>query len=254
MEQGESPAPEYRRGWTRFLQRTEIPLAVYCTIFVTMGMLWLFQDLHPDITMGFFTELLGAAFTLFIIDTLLVRSKVKRWQLVQEHLDYLIARDVNRLRDGLAVRVFGFDPEIAPSGSEGQLEAVREQRARFLTEMAARTPEGIASSLSTAGLFTDTTFAWFDEKANDLWDIFNMRYSEYMDPDLVAMLLRLHTHLKDIGAHIRQYARAETFPDDALYYQTIGVRGASVTIREILVIVNELKRQGYSRPASLEAA
>jgi len=202
MDQEQSPAP--KKNWLRFLDQSEIPLVVYAAIFVTMGLLWIFQNLHPDVTLGFFTELLGAAFTLFIIDTLLVRSKMKRWKIVQEHVDYLIARDVNRLRDGLAVRAFGFDPDIMEMRSEDQLKAVSEQRALLLSAMETKSPDELVSSLSKTSLFTENTYSYLDERASALWDVFNMRYSEYMDPDLVSTLIRLHTHIKDLGGHIRQ--------------------------------------------------
>lgn len=250
MDQRHFPAPT-RDAWWRFFDRSEIPLAVYATIFMTMALLWFFQSLHPDVMMGFFTELLGAAFTLFIVDTLLVQSKTRRWKIVQEHIDYLIARDVNRLRDGLAVRAFGFDPVITGTYSEEQLTAVREQRAALLSAMESKSPEEIGGALSTTNLFTENTYAYLDERASALWDVFNMRYSEYMDPELVSTLIRLHTHTRDLGGHIRQYARATKFPDDAQYYQTIGLRGASVTIGEILKLVNELKRKGYSEAARI---
>jgi hypothetical protein len=226
---------------------------VYAAIFVTMGLLWVFQELHPDVTLGFFTELMGAAFTLFIIDTLLVRSKLKRWKAVQDHVDHLIARDVNRLRDGLAVRAFGFDPIITGEDSVDQFDEVRAQRASFLSELESRSPEELVASLSKTSLFTEDTYRYLDDKASDLWDVFNMRYSEYMDPELVSALIRLHTHIKDLGGHIRQHARASSFPEDAAYYRSIGERGASVSLVEILKMVNELKQQGYSRPAAMWA-
>jgi hypothetical protein len=248
MEQVQNPAPP-SKGWLDVLGRSEIPLAVYGVIFSTMAVLWVFQSLHPDVTLGFFTELLGAAFTLFIIDTLLVRSKVKRWKIVQEHVDYLIARDVNRLRDGLAMRAFGFDPVIKAGRSEDQLHAVREQRAALLSAMEAKSLDELGAALSTKSLFTENTYAYLDEKANALWNIFNMRYSEYMDPELVATLIRLHTHIKDLCGHIRQHGRAAAFPEDAEYYQTIGLQGARLSVLEILKMVNDLKQQGYSREA-----
>ncbi|WBU41268.1 hypothetical protein [Marinobacter alkaliphilus] len=251
MEHKHSPNPPAKKGWLKFLDQSEIPLAVYAVIFITMILLWVFQHLHPDVLMGFFTELLGAAFTLFIIDTLLVRSKIKRWKGVQQHIDYLIARDVNRLRDGLAVRAFGFDPVISGERSEDQVSRVREQRATLLSEMETRSPEEIAACLARASLFTENTYAYLQERAGALWDVFNMRYSEYMDPKLVSALIRLHTHVNDLGGHLRQYARATAFPDDASYYHAIGLQGASVSLREILKMVNELKRQGYSMTASI---
>ena len=251
MDQKNASASEKKRTWSQLFNQTEIPLAVYAAIFSTMALMWIFQRFHEDIMMGFFTELMGAAFTLFIIDTLLVRSKAKRWKIVQEHVDYLIARDVNRLRDGLSVRVLGFDPIINQGDSEVQVNAVREQRSALLAEIETKSVDEIAAALSMESLFSDSTYAYLRERSGALWDVFNMRYSEYMDPELVSTLIQLHTHLNDLGGHIRQYARAETFPDDAAYYQTIGLRGASVSIREIVRMVNELKRQGYSMTASI---
>lgn len=70
--------PVLIRNLATAIERSEIPLAVYGTIFATMALLWIFQAIHPDLTLGLFTELLGAAFTLFIIDSLLVRSKANR--------------------------------------------------------------------------------------------------------------------------------------------------------------------------------
>jgi len=253
LEQNPVSAKPKRSFLSRLLDRSEIPLAVYAAIFLTMGVMWVLQELHPDVMLGFFTELMGAAFTLFIVDTLLVRSKVKRWKIVQEHIDYLISRDVNRLRDGLSVRAFGFDPVIRGESSEDQVEAVREQRAALLTDLETRTLDEIGEAFATVSFFTDNTYAYLQERAGAIWDVLNMRYAEYMDPELVSTLMRLHTHVKDLGGHIRQYARANSFPADADYYQTIGLRGASVSILKILELVNELKRQGYSRPADIEA-
>jgi len=47
------------RGF-RLFDRSEIPLTVYAVIIVTMSLLWIFQAIHPDLTLGLFTELLGA--------------------------------------------------------------------------------------------------------------------------------------------------------------------------------------------------
>ncbi len=236
----------------RLFDRSEIPLTVYAVIIVTMALLWIFQAIHPDLTLGLFTELLGAAFTLFIIDTLLVRSKTKRWKVVREHMDYLIARNINRLRDGLSVRALGFEPDIPAGMSRAQqLAAIRAQRATLLDAVETDSAEQLIPRLAEASLFSDNTYAYLNEKAEDLWDILNMKYSEYMDPELVSSLMRLHTHLKDTCAHLRQYQKAEQFPADAIYYQQIGRLGASVSLLEIVSITNALKRDGYSEPANL---
>ena len=68
---------------------------------------------------------------------------------------------------------------------------------------------------------------------------------------MVSNLVQLHTALKDSSAHLRQYAKAESEPENASYYRQIGRRGAGVSLAEVLRIVNQLKEQGYSEAASL---
>ncbi len=243
------------KSWLDRIAQTDIPLTVYATIFITMALIWIFQDHLPELLVGLFTELLGAAFLLFIIDTLLVRSKTRRWKLVQDHIDYLVARNINRIRDGIAARVFGFNPVIADDlFEEEQLARISEQRSALLTEMEQKGPETIRTQLADQFLFTDSTYIYLNEKAEDLWAILNMKYSEYLDPHLVSALMRLHTHLKDASSHLREYAKADKFPAVASYYHHMGRLGVSVSIAEILVIVNELKRQGYSEQANLSGS
>jgi hypothetical protein len=240
-----------RKGWTTWFSQTEIPLTVYATIFSTMAFIWVFQDHLPELLAGLFTELLGAAFTLFIIDTLLVRSKTKRWKLVQENIDYLIARNVYRLRDGLSARAFGFQPRFESEVSEeGKFKRMREQRADLLENMEELLPEELIKHFSEATLFSENTYSYLNEKAADLWDILNMKYAEYLPPELVSSLIRLHTHVKDASSHLRQYAKAERFPAESDYYHRIGRQGMSLSVLEILKIVNALKLQGYSEPAN----
>ena len=247
-----SPEVPKRKSWLDRIAQTEIPLTVYGVVFTTMALLWIFQEHLPELLVGLFTELLGIAFLIFIIDTLLVRSKTRRWKLVQDHIDYLIARNINQIRDGISARVFGFNPTITEDLSEEeQLVRVSEQRSELLIEMEQIGPEAIRSHLAEPFLFTDSTYSYLNEKAEDLWAILNMKYSEYLDPHLVSMLMRLHTQLKDTSSHVREYAKAEKFPESAAYYKHIGRVGVSVCVSEILALVNELKRQGYSEQAHL---
>lgn len=244
------PQPPPSR-WTRFFQ-SEIPLTVYAAIALTMVGLWIFQELHPDVTLGMFTELAGAAFTLFIIDTLLVRSKAKRWKIVRVHVDYLIGRHINRLRDGMAGRVFGFQPNLATNQPErAQYQAISDQRAAFFSELEGLPAAQFTRRLVDSTLFTEENYAYFNEKAEDLWEILNMKYSEYMEPELVSILMQLHTHIKNVCGHIRQYAKAERYPADARYYKRIGRMGATSSFREIVNLVNRLKQLGYSQSATL---
>lgn len=237
------------------LSRTEIPLAVYVVIFSTMALLWVFQAIHEDLTIGLFTELLGAAFTLFIIDTLLVRAKTHRWKVVRNHVEYLIGRNVNRLRDGVATRAFAFNPGIDPDLSEIEMTAVlREQRAALLTELEALRPDELLQRADERALFTEELYAYFNEKADDLWEIINMKYAEYMEPELVSILIHLHTQLKDSCGHIRQYRKLERFPGREQHYRQVGRMGMGVSLHEVLRLLNRLKRLGYSEVASLEAA
>lgn len=118
----------------RFLH-TDIPIVVYSVVFLTMFMLWRYQA-YNELAIDFFVELGGAAFTLFIVDVLLVRSKSKKWKVVRDELNYLIARNVNRTRDGIATRVFNFNPEIDLSLPEEQyMEELRLKRTDFLNHI-----------------------------------------------------------------------------------------------------------------------
>ncbi|MCP1727407.1 hypothetical protein J2T60_001372 [Natronospira proteinivora] len=240
------------RGRFSFFSRSEIPLAVYLAIFFTMTLLWFIQEVHEELTLGLFTELLGAAFTLFIIDTLLVRAKDKRWRVVRAHVDYLIRRNVNRLRDGVTTRVFHFNPDPAAGASTHErVERARSERGRFLDRMATLEGDDLLAELQENSLFTDNAYSWFNDKANDLWEIINMKYSEYMDPDLVSALIQLHTRLKDVCSHIRQYQKGERFSDSRDHYRQAGRLGVVVSLNEIIQALNSLKRQGYSESASL---
>lgn len=244
--------PSPRKKLCSWFNQTEIPLTVYTTIFSTMALIWVFQDQLPELLAGLFTELLGAAFTLFIIDTLLVRSKVKRWKLVQENIEYLIARNVYRLRDGLSARAFGFQPKFESEILEqDKFKQMREQRAGLLEDMEIQQPGDLVAHFSEKTLFTESTYDYLNEKAADLWDILNMKYAEYLPPEQVSSLIRLHTSIKDAASHLRQYAKAERFPEDAAYYQHIGRQGMALCTSEIIKILNDLKDKGCSEPATV---
>lgn len=143
------------------------------------------------------------AFTLFIIDVLLVRSKGKRWKIVQEDVNYLISRGVNRLRDGVSYRAFNFE------STTDSLSDFRNQRAIFLTQLDALKTADLTDKLNEKILFTEESYDFFNERAADFWEIINMKYSEYLSPILVSQLINLHTSLKDLCAHINQYRKSE---------------------------------------------
>lgn len=240
---------------TAVLSRSEIPLIVYLVIFSTMALLWIFQTIHEELTLGLFTELLGAAFTLFIVDTLLVRAKSKRWKMVRTHVDYLIARNVNRLRDGIATRVFGFNPGIDAALSQAEMtQLIRDQRGELLNELEQSGETRLLQDLDEDTVFSEEVYDYFNEKADDLWEIINMKYSEYMEPELVSLLMRLHTQMKDVCAHIRQYRKGELFSESEAHYHQVGRLGLSVSMHEVIRILNALKANGYSEPPALTLA
>lgn len=240
----------------RFLS-SDLPLLVYGVMGLTIAILFALRSFAPDLSLNMISELLGAAFTLFIIDSLLVRSKTKRWKIVQRQVDYLIARTSNRLRDGIATRVFRFRPEIDPGADEEEnLAAVRRQRAELFDELCTLEPESLEGRIDAGELFTDRTYDYLNEKAEDVWSILNMKYSEYLAPELVSMLMDLHSALKDSAAHIRQYLKADRFTDetDRSYYRHIGEQGIAVSLSIAMRVVNRLKKEGYSEAAPLTAS
>ncbi len=241
-----------KKGFWSLFEQSEIPLIVYLAVFVGVILTWTLRVYNPDLSLNLFSELLGAAFTLFVIDVLLVRSRTKRWKIVREHIDYLIARDVNRIRDGVANRAFSFDPNIESGlALEEQLIQIRDQRNSFLTHLEKQEQEEVISQINKKGLFSEEGYDYFQEKSEDIWNLLNMKYSEYMEPGLVSNLMELHTHLKDICGHIRQFQKADKFPEDRDYYYSIAIRGGGVSLKKILVILNDLKENGYSIAPSL---
>lgn len=233
-----------------FLKFTHIPLIVYGVVGLSMILLWILHRYIGDFAFDLLAEFIGVAFTVFIIDTLLVRSKTRRWKIVQDNMDYLIARNVNRLRDGMATRFFGFVPEIDPKLDAFQNEdEIREQRTGLLSQLATLSDENFSQKITPHELFNKDAYDYLNEKADDIWQIVNMKYSEYLEPELVSLLIDLHTNLKDLCGHIRQHKKSERYTESTGHYRETGTRGASATLRRIVEITNELKNLGYSRPA-----
>ncbi|TVR83414.1 MAG: hypothetical protein EA412_00915 [Chitinophagaceae bacterium] len=226
----------------KIFTKTDVPIVVYLAVIIAMIVTWNIRQ-RFEIAGDFFVELFGVAFTLFIIDILLVSSKSKRWKIVQEDVDYLIARNINRLRDGLAIRAFNFQPDVNHSLT------IREQQANFLTELESLEPKQLETRLYEAELFSTGSYAYFNERSDDLWDVINMKYAEFLPPILVSQLINLHTHLKDVCGHINQYRKSERFKEDQAYYQSAAIKGISYNLKQILHLVNILKKEGYSEPA-----
>lgn len=229
----------------KIFSKYDAPLIVYFSVIIAMIILWRYKDAYDGLAGDFFIELFGIAFTIFIIDVLLVRSKVKRWKIVQEDIDYLISRGVNRLRDGVAYRAFNFESD------SDDLFDLRRQRAEFLTNLETLSPTDLQEKLNEKDLFSDESYEFFNERATDVWDIVNMKYSEYLSPILVSQLINLHTSLKDLCAQINQYRKSERIKNKRDFYRKNAITGISYNLDQILKIVNMLKKEGYSESARI---
>lgn len=229
--------------------KSETPIVIYLAVIGGATIALMLRWWDADLSMNILSEIIGAAFTIFVIDVLLVRSKTRRWKVVQEHIDYLIARNINRIRDGVATRVFNFKPELDGRLREDEvLLAIRVQREKFLNDLSGRTAEKLAQKIDHS-FFTEESYEYFDEKAEDIWKLINMKYSEYLAPPLVSLLIELHTNLMDVCAHIRVYAKSNRFPDEKEYYQAIGISGVANSMKNVIRVVIKLKEEGYSDAA-----
>lgn len=233
----------------KLIKESDTPYIIYLAVFVGVILSLFIKRYHDDLSLNLLSEIIGAAFTLFVIDVLLVRSKTKRWLVVQKHVDYLIARTVNRLRDGLSTRVFAFHPVFTLDTSEDEtLLEIREQRTILFKELSQLDTYDLSGRISRE-LFSEDNYEYLNEKADEVWNVLNMKYSEYLAPPLVLLLIALHSNLKDVCAHIRFYKKSDRFPEEKAYYQSSGIKGAAVNLKEIIRIVNELKEEGYSETA-----
>ncbi|MFN6946000.1 MAG: hypothetical protein ACK4ND_13710 [Cytophagaceae bacterium] len=233
----------------RLFAQSDTPIIIYLVVLLGIGFSLFLRRYHEDLSLNLVSEILGAAFTLFIIDVMLVKTKTKRWRVVQKHVDYLIARNVNRIRDGISTRVFSFHPSLKIEYAEDDIpNQIRIQREALLNDLEDLDTEQLASKINL-DLFSDDNYEYFNEKADDIWSIINMKYSEYLAPQLVHLLIELHTNLKDVCAQIRIYNKSNRYTNEKEYYHKTGLKGAAGHLKEIIRISIILKKQGYSEPA-----
>ena len=132
---------------SKLLEKSDIPVIVFLTVVFSLFFVWRMRKYSPDLSLNLFSELVGVAFTLFIIDTLLVRSKNKLWEIVHVDIDYLISRNINRLRDGIATRAFSFEADVDFSSQDHDQNAkiLSTKRAEFLNELENLSEEEVLS-------------------------------------------------------------------------------------------------------------
>jgi len=235
-----------RKKWWRV---SGTPLIVYLTVILGIVAALMIAPYHDELSLNLVSEIIGAAFIIFVIDVLLVRSKTGQWRVVQEQCEYQIARNVSRIRDGLTFRAFGFRPVIEKGGKNiDQQSNVRAQRDQRLEQLRQMPVDALAAEIKS-NLFSQSNYEYFNEKADEIWNLLNMKHAEFLAPELVAMLMDLHSGLKDICAHIRIFNRAEHFPEERDYYERTGIHGAAHTLSDLVDVLVELKEEGYSEPA-----
>lgn len=213
--------------------------------FIGAGMLY---RIHEDFGIDISIELLGALLTIFIIDSLLLRSKRKRWDVVQDEVEYILARTVNNIRDEILREIFAFKPEI-PSCSEKNLkvieDSIREQRDKRFKEILQMEDEEIFK-IAEDNFLKKGYHDQFSESAEELWRMINTRHSEHLDPEVVDDFLKLHLILRDLHSSIQLYKRQNKEKNDKDFYIRKGGEGVVYNIKECIKVLIRLKKRGYS--------
>ena len=143
-----------------------------------------------------------------LLDKLINHSNKIKWKVVKDEIDYLISRNINRLRENILSRLFDFNPDVI----DGDLDAdtiekhIRQQREEKLEELYAAHPSLLLKFLDKK--FSDKeNIIYFEERSSEIWQYLDMRHSEYLSPDVVHSLIDLYVNVKDLCAHMRIYNR-----------------------------------------------
>lgn len=202
---------------------------------------------NPDLSYDLLIELGAATLVIFLLGVVLTRTNRKRWAAVKEQTEYLLSRTVHRIRQGVAVRAFTFDPEVdARKSLEDNEESIRQQRRALLDGLAAK--KDISDAIK-ARLWSEETY--FKDRADDVWELVNMKNGDYIEPSIIAHLQDLFVHLEDLQSHIRTY-HIKTSRKKRAYYRQKALLGAEFCLREILRTTQELRELGYSEPPRYE--
>lgn len=226
---------------------------VYVTVFLFIVSSLLIRIFSSDLWLNLLSEAVGTAFTVLLIDNLLNRSDRIKWKIVKDEIDYLISRNVNRLRENVLSRLFDFDPDV----SENNLDAdsieknIRQQREQKLESLYKVSAETLLASLEK--WFSDKeNIVYFEERASEMRQYLDMRHSEYLSPDVVHCLIDLYVNIKDLCAHLRIYNRWKLFLRKNKYYTEIATEGILFNAKNIIGILIKLKKYGYSEIAKRE--
>ena len=212
--------------------------------FVATGLLW---RIHEDFSIDITIELLGAVITIVIIDELLVKSKRKRWNLVKNEVEYILARTINILRDDVLRNVFSFEPRVSGIRDTEQIESlIREQKDARFQELLSMPSEELLTILER-GYLSKSYDGYFHHQAEDLWRILNTRYSEHLEPEVVDELLKLDLHMRDMHNNILLYNRTGEDASTRDHYRRRAGREMVFNTRYMIRSLVTLKKMGYSR-------
>ncbi len=222
------------------------PWALYVIIilaFIAAGTLWrTHEDFSTDITI----ELLGSVITILIIDQLLLKSERKRWNLVKNEVEYILARTINILRDEVLRNMFQFRPKIDPEKDLRYIDdTIREQKDTRFNELI-NMPKAEMLEILENG-FVKRYDDHFQEQAEGLWRIMNTKYSDHLEPEVVDELLKLHLYLNDLHNSIRMYKRGDDDVKRMKYYRQRGGNDMVQNTKKMIERLVSLKKMGYSR-------
>jgi len=224
------------------------PWLLYIMILVTFIGAGILYRIHEDFGIDISIELLGALLTIFIIDSLLLRSKRKRWDIVKDEVEYILARTVNNIRDEILIEMFAFKPSMS-SCSDKSLksieDSIREQRDKRFKEIIQMDEDELFKNVEDNFLkkgYQDQ----FSDSAEELWRMINTRYSEHIDPEIADDFLKLHLYLRDLHSSILLYKRENKGTGSKRYYYKKGKKGIKYNIKECVKVLIRLKRRGYS--------
>ncbi len=227
--------------YMKWKDRPWILYAIIILAFSGAGLLW---RIHEGFSIDITIELLGAIFTIVIIDELLVKDKRKRWAVVKNEIEYILARNINVIRDDVLRTMFSFKPDIKNMGDLDSIEDnIREQKNREFQRILAM-KDGEIMGVLKEGYLKRKYDGYYEVEAEGLWRILNTRYSEHLEPEVVDELLKLHLHMRDLHNNIKLYNRGKEENRD--YYIKKGTREIVYSTRSMIKSLIKLKSMGYS--------
>ena len=224
---------------------TGIPLSVYITVLAAFILTGMIGVIFPDLSLNIIAEIIGAILTLFIIDRLILNDKRKKWLIVKDEIEYLLARIVNRLRQKIAEQIFFYKPDFKAKDQKEFEHLIREDREKWLRTLSAMSDKELLRLINKK-IFTGDLNEYFEERAEELWKIMNMKYADYFPPAVVQNVIELVVTLRDLCSYVRIYQKTKTYKDEKKYYKRSGEEGVIFSIRKIINLLIELKRLGYS--------